>query len=396
MNAAPATSIVAAEGVARHYRLARTSLFGPRRHLTALRGVDLAVPPGDRVGVVGESGSGKSTLARILLGLERPDEGRVTYGGQDLARAAERDLAGLRRDVQIVFQDPMGSLDPRLTVADIVREPLRALRIETDHDARLAELLDAVRLGPEAASRYPHEFSGGQRQRIAIARALAPRPRVLVADEPVSALDVSVRAQILNLLADLRDAYDLALVLISHDLAVVRHVCDRVLVMHLGEVVEEGPTERLFTDPQHPYTRALLQAIPTIGGGLPAAPLAADDPPSPTELPVGCAYASRCPHVFDRCHAERPPLAGPSERDAGIDTAAQRAACHLAFSGALPPFDRQAAAAGRHATAPEGRPATAPEGRPATPPEGRPATPPEGAPATPPEGGPATPPEQDR
>lgn len=339
-------AIVAAEGVARRYRLRRTSLRGPRRELTALRGVDLAVRPGERVGVVGESGSGKSTLARILVGLERPDDGRVTYTEPgrgvttDLAHARERDLAGLRRDVQIVFQDPMGSLDPRLRVRDIIAEPLRALGVDEDHDARLAELLEAVRLPPDAATRYPHEFSGGQRQRIAIARALAPRPRVIVADEPVSALDVSVRAQILNLLADLRDAYELALVLISHDLAVVRHVCDRVAVMHLGEVVEEAATAELFTRPQHPYTRALLHAIPTIAGGLPAAPPHADDPPSPTELPTGCAYASRCPLAFDRCEHERPLL----RADTAAQTAeAHRAACHLAFTPDLPAFRRTSA-----------------------------------------------------
>jgi peptide/nickel transport system ATP-binding protein len=241
------------ERVTKRFLLPRTRLFGPRRVLTAVDNVSFALKREETLGVVGESGSGKTTLMKLLLGLEQPDEGWVRYGG-----------ASSRREVQVVFQDPASALDPRMRVADIVLEPLRVLKIGGDHRARLLELLDAVGLQPSAAGRYPHEFSGGQRQRIAIARALAPRPRVLIGDEPVSALDVSVRAQILNLLEDLRVGFDLTLVLVSHDLSVIRHMTDRVLVMQQGRVVEEGATREVFRAPQHPYTRLLLDSIPRL------------------------------------------------------------------------------------------------------------------------------------
>jgi peptide/nickel transport system ATP-binding protein len=221
--------------------------------------VSLVLNREDTLGIVGESGSGKTTLVKLLLGLERTDSGKVTYTGQSL-----------RREVQVVFQDPASALDPRMRVDDTILEPLRILRIEGDHRARLHELLDAVGLPRASAKRYPHEFSGGQRQRIAIARALAPRPRVLIGDEPVSALDVSVRAQILNLLEDLRVGFQLTLVLVSHDLSVVRHMTDRVVVMRAGKIVEEGPTRDVFKAPQHPYTRLLLDSIPRLNrrGGV--------------------------------------------------------------------------------------------------------------------------------
>jgi peptide/nickel transport system ATP-binding protein len=239
--------------VSRRFLLPRTRLFGPRRILTAVDDVSFELQREETLGVVGESGSGKTTLMKLLLGLEKPDEGSVGYFGRSL-----------RREVQVVFQDPASALDPRMRVADIVMEPLRVLRIEGDHRARLAELMDAVGLPLGYARRYPHEFSGGQRQRIAIARALAPRPRVLIGDEPVSALDVSVRAQILNLLEDLRVGFQLTLILVSHDLSVVRHMTDRVLVMQHGRIVEQGSTPQLFRAPQHPYTRLLLDSIPRL------------------------------------------------------------------------------------------------------------------------------------
>ena len=241
------------EHVSRRFLLPRTRLFGPRRALTAVDDVSFELRREETLGVVGESGSGKTTLMKLLLGLEKPDRGSVTYLGQSL-----------RRDVQVVFQDPASALDPRMRVAEIILEPLHVLRIEEDRRARLAELLDAVGLPVAYARRYPHEFSGGQRQRIAIARALAPRPRVLIGDEPVSALDVSVRAQILNLLEDLRVGFQLTLVLVSHDLSVVRHMSDRVLVMRQGRIVEEGPTREIFRAPRHPYTRLLLDSIPRL------------------------------------------------------------------------------------------------------------------------------------
>jgi peptide/nickel transport system ATP-binding protein len=241
------------EGVTKRFLLPRTRLWGPRRSLTAVDDVSFELRREETLGIVGESGSGKTTLVKLLLGLETPDAGRVSYLGPSL-----------RRDVQVVFQDPASALDPRMRVADIISEPLRVLRIPGDHRQRLRELLDAVGLPRDAANRYPHEFSGGQRQRIAIARALAPHPRVLIGDEPVSALDVSVRAQILNLLEDLRVGYQLTLVLVSHDLSVVRHMADRVLVMRRGVVVEAGPTRQVFGAPQHPYTRLLLDSIPRL------------------------------------------------------------------------------------------------------------------------------------
>lgn len=240
-------------GVSKRYRLPRTSLLQAPRLLTAVREVSFELNRGETLGVVGESGSGKTTLVRMMLGLERPDGGEIVYHG-----------GSLRREVQVVFQDPASALDPRMRVGDIVLEPLKVMRLRGDHRAVLAELLDAVGLPRASARRFPHEFSGGQRQRIAIARALAPRPRVLLADEPVSALDVSVRAQILNLLEDLRVGYDLTLMLVSHDLSVVRHMSDRVLIMSAGEVVESGETRAIFRSPGHPYTRTLLEAIPTL------------------------------------------------------------------------------------------------------------------------------------
>jgi peptide/nickel transport system ATP-binding protein len=239
--------------VSRRYILPRTRLFGPRATLTAVDDVSFEVRGDETLGVVGESGSGKTTLMKLLLGLEKPDTGTIRYFGQSL-----------RREVQVVFQDPASALDPRMRVADIIVEPLRVLRIGGDHAARLAELMDAVGLPLAYARRYPHEFSGGQRQRIAIARALAPRPSVLIGDEPVSALDVSVRAQILNLLEDLRVDFHLTLILVSHDLSVVRHMTDRVMVVQQGRIVEEGPTRQVFGAPRHAYTRLLLDSIPRL------------------------------------------------------------------------------------------------------------------------------------
>lgn len=236
----------------------------------AVAGVTLSVAQGQRLGVVGESGSGKSTLVRLMAALDRPTSGRVLFEGRQVDTVPESQLGFLRSAVQLVFQDPRSSLDPRMRVADIVTEPLRSRtlrrggQVPADRNRRLAEVLDAVGLPQSAARRYPHEFSGGQRQRIAIARALAPQPRVLIADEPVSALDVSVRAQILNLVNDLVRDFGLTLVFVSHDLTVVRHVCDTVAVMRSGAVVEAGRTAEVYAHPQHDYTRALLAAVPRL------------------------------------------------------------------------------------------------------------------------------------
>jgi peptide/nickel transport system ATP-binding protein len=253
-----------AEDVHRVYRLPRTSMFGPRAERHALAGVNLAVGAGDTLGIVGESGSGKSTLARILLGLDRATRGTVSFGGRPVAPGRPHELRWFRRDVQIVFQDPLSSLDPRLRVADIVAEPLVGLDVAGVHERRIADVLSSVGIDPDTRHRYPHEFSGGQQQRIAIARALAPHPKLLVADEPVSSLDVSVRAQILDLLRDLVEQFRLSLVLVSHDLGVIHSLCARVLVLHDGVVVEEGATEEVFAEPTDPYTRRLLAAVPRL------------------------------------------------------------------------------------------------------------------------------------
>lgn len=242
------------------------------REVVALSEVDLALAPGARLGIVGESGSGKSTLVRLLAGLDRPTSGRVWFKGTDITAVPERRRGFLRSSVQMVFQDPRSSLNPRMRVGDIITEPLRSRLLRpqlagVDHRSRLAEVLAAVDLDADAADRYPHEFSGGQRQRIAIARALAPKPEVLIADEPVSALDVSVRAQVLNLLTDLVVSQGLSLIVVSHDLLVVRHLCDELAVMRAGKIIESGPTDQVYSAPKNEYTAALLAAIPRIRTG---------------------------------------------------------------------------------------------------------------------------------
>jgi peptide/nickel transport system ATP-binding protein len=251
----------------RSYRRPRTSVRQPGPLVEALKGVSFEVARGERFGIVGESGCGKSTLMRLLAGLDQPTSGQVQVEGQTVSGVQESKLGFLRSSLQLVFQDPMGSLDPRMRVRDIIAEPLVAQRLP-NRRARVAELLDAVGLSPEAADRFPHQFSGGQRQRISIARALAPSPSILLADEPVSALDVSVRAQVLNLITDLVSELGLTLVFVSHDLSVVRHVCERVAVMSEGEIVETGPTQQIFEAPQHPYTQRLLRAAPSMRRAL--------------------------------------------------------------------------------------------------------------------------------
>ena len=266
--AAPAAEpVMRVTDLVRTYTRGKTSLFKPAPEVRALKGISFEVPRGGRLGVVGESGSGKSTLLRILAGLDQPTSGSAIVAGNEVAGAKEAQLRELRQQLQIVFQDPMGSLDPRMTVEQIISEPLLVRgRSETaaERSRMVAEMLEAVGLPASAAERYPHQFSGGQRQRISIARALICRPQVVVADEPVSALDVSVRAQVLNLLADLVDEYGLTLVFVSHDLNVVRHLCDSVIVMQSGEIVEAGPTETVYRAPQHPYTQRLIDSSLTL------------------------------------------------------------------------------------------------------------------------------------
>jgi oligopeptide/dipeptide ABC transporter ATP-binding protein len=304
---------------------------GEERRLRAVDGVDLDIRRGEALALVGESGSGKSTLALALSGLCPVDNGEIKLNGTTVgARRSQAD----RRRVQMVFQDPYSSLNPRLTVGGVLRELLRVHHVVprgqvADESKRL---LNLVGLPEEAVGSYPRQFSGGQRQRIAIARALALRPEVLIADEPVSALDVSVQATILNLLASLRAELGLSLLLISHNLAVVRHLCDRVAVMYLGRIVEVASTEELFSDPRHPYTRGLLAAIPRLAVGAPdiGAPAIIGDPPSPLQIPTGCRFRTRCPIAQPRCEQEDPELTGAAQAPGHL------AACHFAFEPAPP------------------------------------------------------------
>ncbi len=264
MSGDPPVPLLVVDGVSKTYRLARQHLFAPAPRLQAVDGVSLQLEAGRCLGIVGESGSGKSTLARLVMALEAPSAGRVLFEGRDLHRLDPAALRRARADFQMVFQDPYGSLDPRQRIGRSVAEPLPDALPRREREHRIGEALEAVGLRAEDASRYPHEFSGGQRQRIAIARALITRPRLIVADEPVSALDVSVQAQVLNLLQDLRAQFGLSYLLISHDLAVVNHLCDEVAVMQNGRIVERGAPEQLFTAPQHPYTQRLLEAVPRL------------------------------------------------------------------------------------------------------------------------------------
>jgi oligopeptide transport system ATP-binding protein len=303
---------------------------GEDRLLRAVDGVDLEIQRGEALALVGESGSGKSTLAQALTGLRRIDRGEISYSGRALPATRSR---ADRRRIQMVFQDPYSSLNPRLTVGGMLRELLRVHQVVSRNQVTeySKELLAMVGLGEADLTAYPRQFSGGQRQRVAIARALALRPEVLVADEPVSALDVSVQATILNLLRQLRDELGLTLLLISHNLAVVRHLCDRVAVMYLGRIVEVAPTEQIFSAPRHPYTRGLLDAIPrlTENGADSGAPAIAGDPLSPLRIPAGCRFRTRCPMAQPRCELEDPALA-PSPGDAG-----HLAACHFVFTPVL-------------------------------------------------------------
>ena len=319
------TALLEVEGLSVHYRLPRRRLFEPAPRIRAVEAVSLEIAAGESLGVVGESGSGKSTLARAAMALETPSAGRVRFLGRDLGELAAAELRALRRHFQMVFQDPYGSLDPRHRVGRIVAEPLAALENAdaASQAARVAAVLASVGLSPGDAGKYPHEFSGGQRQRVAIARALITRPKLIVADEPVSALDVSVQAQVLNLMAELQASHGVTYLLISHDLAVVENICDRVAVMYLGRIVEQGPTGELFARPAHPYTRALIDAVPQPDPvRLGPRPVLPGQVPDQAELPPGCAFAGRCPRAQPRCRAEAPAL-----REVAPD---RRAACHFA------------------------------------------------------------------
>ncbi len=317
-----AAPLLEADGLVRIYET-RKGLFGQPVPVRAVNGVSLKVAQGETLGIVGESGSGKSTLGRMLLGVDPSQEGVVRFAGAPLPAAGTPAWRALRAHMQMVHQDPLAALDKRLTIADQIREPLdiHARGNRAERRARVAELMQAVGLRPDQAGRYPHELSGGQRQRVVIARALACGPSLLVCDEPVSALDVSIQAQVVNLLADMQAANGLAMVFISHDLKVVRNLADRVAVMYLGEIVEEGPVEAVFAAPQHPYTQALVSSVPAPGKRLDGRMILKGEPPNPAARPAGCAFHPRCPHAVASCRAEAPAL---------VPTAAgRRAACHL-------------------------------------------------------------------
>ena len=318
------TALLEVNALKKHYPI-RSGLFGGTTAMVyAVDGVSFTVSAGETLSVVGESGCGKSTVGRAILRLTDPTDGEVFLDGQRIDTLPPRQMRAVRRRLQVVFQDPFSSLNPRMRVRDVLAEPMTnfGLARGSEVEDRVAALMDLVRLPRDAMRRFPHEFSGGQRQRIGIARALAPGADLIICDEAVSALDVSVKAQIINLLSDLQDELKLALLFISHDLAIVEHLTHRVAVMYLGRIVELADREALFAHPAHPYTRALLSAVPVPD------PLArrerivlTGDVPSPVNPPSGCRFHTRCPYVFDRCRVEEPML---RSRGAG-----QVAACHL-------------------------------------------------------------------
>ncbi|PWI15804.1 peptide ABC transporter ATP-binding protein [Streptomyces sp. Act143] len=332
-----AEPIIEVTGLVKHYPLTQGILFKKQvGAVKAVDGVDFTLNKGETLGIVGESGCGKSTVAKMLVNLEQPTAGSIKYKGEDITKLSGRALKSVRRNIQMVFQDPYTSLNPRMTVGDIIGEPYDIhpeVAPKGDRRRRVQDLLDVVGLNPEYINRYPHQFSGGQRQRIGIARGLALRPEVIVADEPVSALDVSVQAQVINLMDRLQNEFDLSYVFIAHDLSIVRHISDRVGVMYLGRIVEIGKDAEIYDHPTHPYTQALLSAVPVPD---PEARehreriILTGDVPSPTNIPSGCRFRTRCWKAQERCATEVPVLAVPAGlRDAG-GAAAHDSACFFA------------------------------------------------------------------
>ncbi|SDX32776.1 ABC transporter ATP-binding protein [Roseicitreum antarcticum] len=310
------------DGVSRVFDLGRSGVRGPRRHLHALDRVSLRVHRGETLGLVGESGCGKSTLARIIAQLDRPTDGTLRFDGQDMAQLDRRALHAARQRFQLVFQDPQASLNPRMTARQIIAEPLLNYRRGGDIDAQVTTLAELIGLSAHHLGRFPHELSGGQCQRVGIARAIALEPELIVADEPVSALDVSIQAQILNLILRLQDRMGLTLVLVSHDLSVVAHVADTVAVMYLGRIVEYGPVDAVFDRAAHPYTQTLLRAVPEpTPRGRDAARPPVGELPSPIDPPSGCHFRTRCPFVRPLCAQQVPALQ--------IVQGEHRAACHF-------------------------------------------------------------------
>jgi len=330
---APSTAVdenlVVVRDLVKYFPIRKGLLKREVARVHAVDGISFDVRRGETFGLVGESGCGKSTTARLVTRLLAPTSGSIVYDGTDISTLPERQIRPLRRDVQMIFQDPYASLNPRRSVGTIIGEPLRLLGIgdRTARRARVREVMERVGLNPEHFNRYPHEFSGGQRQRIGIARAIVLEPKLIVADEPVSALDVSIQAQVLNLLQELRDEMGLTLIFIAHDLSVVRHMCDRIAVMYLGKIVELSTSDRLYTHPRHPYTGALLSAVPVpkaSAGGTRRRVVLEGDVPSPVSPPSGCRFHTRCWKAQPICSEVDPPLESKGQDDI--------AACHFPLS----------------------------------------------------------------
>ena len=306
------TPIVETKGLKMYFPVGRTITGKPRRLLKAVDDVSFAIGKGQTFGLVGESGCGKTTIGRCLVRLYQPTEGQILFDGQDIARLSEKELAPYRRRMQMIFQDPYASLNPRMTVASIIAEPLLHTDMSrADRDVRVRELVDLVGLKPDHMQRYPHEFSGGQRQRVGIARALASSPEFIVCDEPISALDVSIQAQVINTLEELQDRFGLSYLFVSHDLSMVRHISHEVGVMYLGCMVERAPVQELYAHMLHPYTKALMSAVPIPDPDLAAASERihlTGDVPTPIDPPSGCRFRARCPYATARCAEERPEL----------------------------------------------------------------------------------------
>ncbi len=303
--------ILKAENIKKYFPIKKGLLLKHVGDVKAVDDISLEVKRGETLGLVGESGCGKSTLGRTLIRLYEPTSGKIEFNKKDFLKLSGSELRQSRKNIQMIFQDPYASLDPRMTVGQIIEQPfvIHKLLNTTEREVRVKELLELVGLKASHINRYPHEFSGGQRQRISIARAIALNPELIICDEPVSALDVSIQAQILNLLEDLQEKLNLTYIFISHDLSVIEHVCDRIAVMYLGKIVEIADREELYKNPQHPYTKALLASIPTIGQGKKQmTKLLTGEIPSPINPPKGCAFHPRCPQAFDRCKIETPVL----------------------------------------------------------------------------------------